>query len=217
MHIIDLGVFRTLLSLWFDSSNWKKEWYINTTLRKQLDCELKKIKPPDSTMRTPRGLEERRFFKANEIEELFLHYFPVLLKNKLPRKYYDHFLLITYAIEYLSKPIIKKEDIDHAEELVNLFLHDMADLYDKNKITYNAHVASHLCEYVRMYGSCGECTTYPFEDFNGFIKNIVHGTNYIDREVVITLKICNAYSILNHILKSNSSTNGQHKKILIKL
>lgn len=147
---------------------------------------------------------------------MFLHYFPILLRDKLKAKYYNHFLLIVYATKCWSKPIISREDIDHAEYLINLFLKDRETLYGENKITYNLNVASHLCEYVRLYGSSSEWDTYDFEDFNGFAKSIVHGTNNNDIEIVNTLKICNAFSVLKHILQSKSVTDKKDRIICMK-
>lgn len=92
----------------------------------------------------------------------------------------------------------------------------MAILYGKNRITYNAYVFGHMSEYVRMYGSSTEWDTYDFEDFNGFIKSIVHGTDRIDREIVNTLKICNSFSILKHILHSKTAKANEDHKVLMK-
>lgn len=217
VHIILLGIFRLLLSLWFDSKYHAEDWYIKKDQKDKLNRNLLDIKPPDTTMRTPRSLEERPFFKANEIEALFLHYFPILLRDKLKKQYYQHFLLIVYAIHYLSKPIIHRREIDHAQFLIDLFLKDMAKLYGPERITYNPHVASHICEYVRMYGSISFWNTYDFEDFNGFIKSIIHGTNKIDAEIVNTIKICNSYQILNHLISKDAEKTDEKNETQTKL
>lgn len=162
-------------------------------------------------------LSERNFFKANEIEELFLHYFPILLRNRLRKKYYEHFLLIVYAINYLSKPVINTREIDHAEFLIDLFVKDLARLYGPERITYNSHVCTHIYEYVRMYGSISFSNTYSYEDVNGFVKSVVHGPNEIDAEIVNTMKICNAYQILKHIIDTEmgliKKNNENHTKL----
>lgn len=202
LHVFFLGLFRTLLSCWFGTSNKDKPYYVKKRLREQLGRELEKIRPPDSTMRIPRGLKHMKHYKGNEIEEICLHYFPILLKNKLKKEYYEHYLLIVYAVHTLLKKTIHVREIDHAQFLINLFLSELKEKYGENKLTYNSHIASHVAEYVRMYGPAWSWSTYPFEDFNGFFKQLVHGTNKIDIEVVNTLKICNAYHVLKHLMTS---------------
>lgn len=211
LHVFHLGLFRTLLSLWFGTHNKDEDWYINKSQRKQLDRELLSISPPDSTMRVPRSLVDMKYYKGNEIEELFLRYFPILLRNKLKKKYYQHYLLIVYAVHNLLKISIHDREIDHSKFLIDLFLKDFKDLYDRNKLTYNAHVASHVCEYVRMYGPGWSWCTNSFEDFGGFVKSIVHGKNKIDIEIVNTLKICNSFQILSHLLNSENRVESRNQ------
>lgn len=93
VHIIFLDLFKNLTSLWFDTCFWQVDWYSKKRDQQQISLELEKMRPPDSTPHTPRGIEQRKFFKANEWEEIFLFYFPILLRSKLKAKYYKHFLL----------------------------------------------------------------------------------------------------------------------------
>lgn len=141
--------------------------------------------------------------KAYELEELFIHYFPILLKGRLKDKYYKHFLLLVYGIKTLSNKIIHKKEIDHAEFLIDEFFKDLERLYNKNKCTYNSHIATHISQYVRLYGATWNWSTYPFEDMNGFIKSMTHGKINLDKEIVNTIKICNAQVILKYLLHSN--------------
>lgn len=144
-----------------------------------------------------------------------------MLKNKLKKKYYDHLLLISYVLKYLTNWTITLEEVDHAEFLLDLFLKGIQKLYGDNKMTYNPHVAKHVCRYVRWYGLLWNFSTYPFEDLNGFVKRIIHGTNKLDIEVVNTLKICNSYRILQDIMDYKkkkadifSETDKRSKKVL---
>lgn len=203
LHVILLGLFRMLDSCWLDPKNKGHPYYIKKSIRKEISKDLEKNRPPDTTMRTPRGLDQRKYYKGNEREELFLHYYPIVLKNRLPKKYYQHFLLSIYAIHNLSKLKILKSDIDHSENLIDLFFKDLPILYKKEKCTYNPHIATHLCKYVRLYGALWAWDTSDFEDLNGSVKSIIHGKNKIDKEIVNTLTICNAQRILKHVMSVN--------------
>lgn len=72
LHVFFLGIFRTLLTLWFGSKNKDEDYYVKKHLRDQLNREILQIRPPDSTMRVPRSLDDMVYFKGNEIEDLFL-------------------------------------------------------------------------------------------------------------------------------------------------
>lgn len=201
MHVICLGVFRMLLSLWCDTSNKAEDYYLKKRMKEQINCELASIRPPDSTMRIPRTLKDIKNLKANEFEEFFIHYFPIILRGKLKKKYFDHFLLLCYGIANLSKPKIHLREIEHARALIDLFIADVEKLYGRHKISYNVHMSGHLSEYVNLYGPLWAWSAFPFEDMNGFVKKTVHGTTRIDIELTNTLDICNAYRILKYVMQ----------------
>lgn len=208
LHIFDQGIFKTLLNCFCESKNKNEQYYINKRKRRELSKELLDIKPPNSTTRTPRSLDEKNYFKANEIEEYFIHYFPILMKDKLPKQYYDHLLLICYAMNRLMNHVIHKRELDHAEYLIDLFLKDFQKLYGEHKMTYNPHVAKHFCRYIRLYGLPWNWSTYPFEDYNGYIKSIIHGKNKLDIEIVNTLNICNGYNLLKNVMNDDSQSKN---------
>ena len=103
MHVILLGGCRLLYSLWFSTKNKDEPFYINKNLRDAIDKDLQNIFPPDYVTRTPKTLENMNFWKASEIRECLLNYFPILLKDKLKKTYYDHFLMLSCATRLLLK------------------------------------------------------------------------------------------------------------------
>lgn len=60
----------------------------------------------------------------------------------------------------------------------------------------------HICGLVWCW------STFPFEDFNGFVKDHVNGNNKLDQEIVHALKICNSYIILKHVVDSKNEKKG---------
>lgn len=209
LHIFYEGIFKMLLNCFCNTKNKNQDYYLSKHKRQELNRELLNIRPPNSTTRCPRSLEEKNYFKANEFEEMFINYFPILLKDKLHKKYYDHMLLVSYAMKYLTNPVVHQREIDHAEYLLDLFLKGLQTLYGENKMTYNSHVAKHACRYVRMYGQLWNFDTYKFEDFNGFIKSIVQGKNKLDIEIANTMTICNSYNILKYTMNRDSENQDE--------
>lgn len=59
MHGVCLGVVKTLVSLWFDSSNTGKKWYCGELVH-QVDSRLLSIKPPSAITRVPRSIDSHR-------------------------------------------------------------------------------------------------------------------------------------------------------------
>ena len=52
------------------------------------------MSPLDYVTRTPRLLKYIPYAKASKLREALLHYFPIFLKDKLKRDYYNHYLLL---------------------------------------------------------------------------------------------------------------------------
>ena len=139
LHAVLLGIMRMLLSLWFNPKYKHKEFYINKSDRDEINKDLMKVTPPDSITHVPRDMKYMKYLKGSELEDGLLHYYPILLKGKLPKKYYDHFLLLVYGIHALLKRKIHDREIDHAEFLLNKFVTEIEDLYGLNKCSWNAH------------------------------------------------------------------------------
>ena len=62
MNAILLGVFRMLMSLWFDTKNKYCPWYIKKSYRDIIDQQLQNISPPDYVTRTPRSILKSKHF-----------------------------------------------------------------------------------------------------------------------------------------------------------
>ena len=121
VHAVLLGNVKMLMTLWFDTKNKAKEFYLRKPIRDAIDKEIQDIQVPDFVVRTPRVLKLKKFFKASEYRAFLLFYFPVILKDKLPAKYYQHFLLLSYAIHLLLQEKIHRREIFHANILLRLY------------------------------------------------------------------------------------------------
>ena len=89
-----------------------------------------------------------------------MNYFPILLKDKLKKPYYDHFLLLVYATKCLTSTNISDRDIDHAEFLLDSFVDDIEKLYGRNKLSFNTHRLTHMSNFCRFWG--------PLQDWSAF-------------------------------------------------
>lgn len=205
MHTVLLGVMMMLLSLCFNPSNKDKDYYINKSIRREINLLLKSIRPPDFIPRVPSNLSNFTRWKASELRAFLLFYGAILLKNKLAKKYYEHFLLLVRAIHILMQSNIKKVEIDLAKTLLFIFVSDIEDLYGLSKFSFNVHQLLHLCEAVRMWGPLWSWSAFPFEDGNGSLVRLIHGTSKLKIELSNTIKIINATSIVKHLMEDHTN------------
>ncbi|KAJ8666492.1 hypothetical protein QAD02_008154 [Eretmocerus hayati] len=177
MHGSDLGIGKKMTILFFDEKYSAEPWYVSKDLQKQIDLAIAKIAPPDFITRAPQGLEHRPHWKTSEYRDHTLHYLPILLKDKLPKKYYDHFMLFSNAKWILSQASISQDEIDLAEKLNDEFVGKFHLLYGEVHCTINIHQASHMAELVRKWGPQWVWSMSDFEDGMGYYKRISHGPN----------------------------------------
>lgn len=119
MHCVTIGATKKLLNLYFNSENHKMEYYIDDKKMQQLDKILLSIKPNREITRRPRSLNQRAHYKASEFRALLLFYFPICLKNFLPKKYFENFCQLSSTIYILLKSEISEEELKKAEKKID--------------------------------------------------------------------------------------------------
>lgn len=77
---------------------------------------------PSEFARKSRSLTELARWKATELRTFLLYTRPVVLKNVLPTRMYDHFLIFHVAIKILATEGLCKEFNQYAKELLHLFV-----------------------------------------------------------------------------------------------
>lgn len=193
LHAILLGVMLMLISLWCSTSNHREDYYLSKTFRDEIDAMLASILPPDTLTRKPRKLIYLSFWKASELRSFLLFLGPVLLRNKLCKEYYDHFLLLVRAVHILLQNEIDEEELKLAETLLHIFASDVERPYGRNRCLYNVHQLLHMVKFVRRWGPLWAWSTFSAEDGNGELLKIKHGSRNIDVEICNTIKLIHAY------------------------
>ena len=184
MHCVLLGVMKTLLKLWFSPTHSKLPFNINRKVS-DVDKALQDIKPPNRIARPPRSIEDNlKFFKASELRSFLLFYGPVVLKNFLPSPYYEHFFLLSEAIHILLLKEITETQLQHAQQLLVKFCANMKGLYSDRYELANVHLLLHLVDSVKQLGPLWTHSCFHFEDANGFILKLIHGTQSIQFQIV---------------------------------
>lgn len=122
MHACLHGITKKLMSLWFDTENNKKPYYIGRPSQvKIVDERLLGLRVPSSFRRRPRSVKDQSFYKASE--ELFwlFHYSAICLENILPNEFLQHFQLFATAVFTLNKSSFSQIEKDDAERCLQQF------------------------------------------------------------------------------------------------
>ena len=84
---------------------------------------------PREFARKCRSLSEVDRWKATEFRQFLLYTGIVVLKGKIPDRFYKHFLVLFVAMYTLSSPLLCAAYCDYADQLLLMFVHQWEDFY----------------------------------------------------------------------------------------
>ena len=185
MHCFDMGVFKQLGSLWFDSSFHDKPWYIGTPkIIAAIDLALLEIIPPSNIVRIAQSLNQKALWKSSEWRSFFVFYAPYILKYLMKAKYYKHFCKVSQACFLLNQSFVSNEDIFEADRLLNEFVNEFQLLYGIRNMSFNLHQLLHCTDCVSRWGPLWVYSAYDFENLNGKLLQMYNGTRFVDLQIV---------------------------------
>ena len=192
MHCLWANVIPMLLNLWFDSTH-HNEAYSMSTLIKVVDSRLAKISPPAYIYRFPRAISERAHWKTAEFMFFcFLYSFSVL-SDLMDPDVFDHYLILVKALFTLYQNSISENELDVASRLLTEFVSRFEVIYGVRHMSINVHSLQHLPLMVKRFGPLPIASCFPHESLGGVMKNLIHGTRYVDSQ------ICYAASIIANL------------------
>lgn len=208
MHLVFLGVVRKLLNLWLKGPLHVR---IGSQKKQAVSDNLLSIAKfmPSEFNRKPRSLDDLDRFKATEFRSFLLYTGPIALLDIIDINVYRNFLLLSAAINLLSR-----SDIDGSVECARRYLHAFIEhfcqVYGRRHVVYNVHNLSHLPDDVEKYGTIDKFCAFSFENYLGYLKKLLRKPNQPLMQVVnritennITVPGKPAYPILKR-----SHTNG---------
>lgn len=214
MHCVLLGVTRKLLFYYFTSTrnmrlqcklSVRQQYFINehvSSLRKYV---------PQEFQRKIRTFSDLHHFKAVEYRMYLLYFGPIVLKKYLPVNYYHHFLLLHFAMYVMCSSTLNHL-LPYASSCIDLFVHQMVDLFGPQSVVYNVHCLLHLHEYVNMYGPLDSFSAFRFENYLGVLKRRIKTTSNIFQhsfnQLICVRDIYSSLSKPKSLFFSNSSPNN---------
>jgi hypothetical protein len=178
MHLVCLGVVRKLLRQWVKG---KLPHRMKSSIVNCISKELLAIKRfvPKEIHRKPRRLNEVDHFKATEFRTFILYTGIVALSGNLPKKYYDHFMLLHAAmVILLSKNASNVEWNGLSRRLITRFVIDSREIYGPEFLVYNVHGLLHLPDDALRFGNLDNVSAFPYENYMQKLKKTLHSRNY---------------------------------------
>ncbi|XP_067019318.1 uncharacterized protein [Acropora muricata] len=188
MHCVCEGVIDQLISRWLDKSNSKLSFYLGSKVE-EISKELTAITPTCEITRTPRSLADVKDWKASEKRAFLLYYATPLLSSYLPSDHLFFLMLLTGGVFRLLKQSITQTELQEAHAYLKLFSAQAPVFYGKQFQTFNVHQLLHLAEVVRDLGPLWSNSCFPFEDYNGDLRELFHGTKNVDGQIVTAVSV----------------------------
>ena len=149
MHLIDLGLVKYFVECWLGNiTHFIKELLTKEqiTSLNQILCNLH---VPVEFSRSPRSFEDVSKWKADELKDFAIYFFPIM-DAFMEVTYFKHFILFVQAYRILSGTTITIQKFRRAEKLMNLFTTKLEQFYGKRIFTIKVHnVCYHMLDFVR--------------------------------------------------------------------
>ena len=196
MHAVLIGVVKMLMTLWFDKAYIKEPWSINKQLP-AVDERLVNIKPPNCISRVARKIGQYLcHWKASEFRSFLFYYGLPCLYGILEDEYFQHFLLLVESIWLMNRSSISIKDLKKSKALLLHFCMQVEGLYGNRYETFNVHCLLHLTRCVKCLGPLWSCSCFWYEDYNGDIRKLYHGTQKVDLQIALSVAFNKRYRIL---------------------
>lgn len=217
MHSVCLGIMRKLLFIWRDGSRQYKFPRLDMVA---IESDIKAIQQhwPYEFSRKPRSWEELERWKATEFRQFLLYVGIVILRGKLPKKMYDHFMLLKFSITVLLNEELNRYYNEYAKKLLKLFVEYSVSIYGNDFCIYNTHSLIHLSDDAKHFGSLNVANCFPFENYLQILKRLLRKSNNPLQQAVnrlyekenVDVKINNpkqAFQIIGNPITVNTSSN----------
>jgi hypothetical protein len=139
--------------------------------------------------RDHQSLEKLVHWKASEFRSFLYYLSLILLRDVLAPEYYHHFSAFVKGVALLNSSSISPEDLLTAGNLLTQFVSEFEGLYGIEHMSHNLHMCLHLDLLVKNLGPLWAVSCFQFEDMNGRLKNLVHGTRHVGLQIYSKLSI----------------------------
>ncbi|KAK3910137.1 HEAT repeat-containing protein 5A [Frankliniella fusca] len=103
--------------------------------------------------------------------------------DKMPQAQFQNLELLVKGISLLNQESISIDNINEADEIFKQFCCGFQNIYGLRHMSSNIHLLRHLAQSVRETGPLFVTSAYKFEDLNGKMASLVHGTTQAPKQI----------------------------------
>ncbi|KAK3909955.1 Centrosomal protein of 295 kDa [Frankliniella fusca] len=195
MHCVSLGIVKQLLRLWFDSKLSNEPFSLSKFIDKA-NTLLRNLNLPHFVQRLPEDVTKLHFWKASLCRNFLLYIALFTMKAIMKPEYYANFCLLVDGIALLHRSSITASDIALADEFLTQFCRDFERLYGVRHMSSNIHLLRHLATSVLECGNLCLTSCFRFEDLNGKLADLVHGTTHATKQIFKNLSVLSELPLL---------------------
>ena len=116
------------------------------------------------------------------------------------------YFLLKPFISFFKIPSDLPSDIAKASALLKHFCLRVKELCATRYETFNVHCFLHRTERVTDLGPLWTHSCFSFEDFNGELRSLFHGTQHIEEQIVLAISVQQNIPELVPLLENGSSS-----------
>ena len=192
MHCLWLGMMKKFLHLWFDKKYSSEKFSLIGKVHLVEELFLN-ICPPNFVKRGVRSLiENLARLKASELKNFALYFSLPILHKIMPDIYYDHYHEFISCISILCSSSITPEQLIDCDRRLKNWVKKFEELYGVRHMVMCVHLVCHLAFVVNNLGPLWTSSCTPFENINGILKRMIHGTRCVEIQLANS-----AYMVLN--------------------
>lgn len=172
LHFLLLGVVYWILNHLYSAP---KTLCVADHLKINERIELFKKTQPSEFQRNLRSfIGNLGLMTGTEFRQYLLFVFPMLLEGIVNDDILANFIKLQIASVIFCH---QRFDCyyDEADELMQLFIEEFAEVYHPRNVVYCVHSLCHIKIFVERYGPWDNFSTFEYETFNSSVKHMVHG------------------------------------------
>lgn len=206
INSLDLDLFHALVNCAKRFTNlWLSRRYVGRPFNvyrrfHEVDRRLLSITPTNNISRGPRSLSERSDYRGHEWFSWVVFYSIPVLFNIVSNVYLSHWALLVHGIVLLMQNSVSKADVVYAGRYLRQFNADIDRLYGAEHVTFSTHLLTHLEKSTENFSQPWTHSAFIFEDFIGWLKAAIHGSNGVAHQIVKYIQLRIALISMKHDL-----------------
>jgi hypothetical protein len=173
---------KRLLTFWVKGK--KPIRFKSAEIVSDISSQLIDMKPyfPSEFNRLPQSLDELEFFKATEFKTFLLYTSLIVLKGRLAKPFFQHFMLFHCAIKILiSNDLYTTLYYSQKFTLISFVSQYPYTYMHYEYVTYNEHELIHLADFALQQGPLDKFSAFKYENCLQIIKKTVKNARYPTR------------------------------------